>query len=211
MKRLIGLLLSLLLLFSLAACSGAPAPAPTPEPTPAPTPRPTPTPPPTPSPPPPTIPATVLLNRVGAVVKTYDLGEAVEITGEEDAFYRLSDGCLVEKWLVRPDGEDAPEERSAYTKDETALYDNPYCEGEPLLTLKYNRELTVLDEFGPVLRVKVEEEVPAPEASEDSEEPAEPETVEIVGYLPSDETRKYNASFGWGGGGGGGGWTAPAL
>ena len=38
----------------------------------------------------------------------------------------------------------------------------------------------------------------------------DPETVEIVGYLPSDETRKYNASFGWGGGGGGG-WTAPAL
>ena len=186
MKQVTALLLALLMLLALSACGQSGTPAPEAEPTVAPTSAPTPEP--TPEPTPVTTAAAVLLDRVGAVAKTFKLGEKVEVTGERDGCYVLSDGLLVEKWLVRPEGEAAPAERRAYAAKNAAVYDNPYCEGEPLLTLGYAQSFTVLDEFGLVLRVKVEDKTAG----------------ELTGYMPTADSMK-SVSYYEGGGGGGGG------
>ena len=179
------------MLLALAACGQQPAasaPEATPEPAQAPTPVPTPTPTPEPTPIP-TEAAAVLLDRVGAAARVYDLDEKVKIVGEADGYYTLSDGLLVEKWLVRLDTEEAPAERTAYAKGgDAALYGNVYCEGEPLLKLSNNQAVTVLDEFGPVLRVRAEEK----------QKDAEPTSVE--GYLLAADTVNYNP-YGYYGGG----------
>ena len=105
--------------------------------------------------------AAAVLDNVGAVIGTFDLGDQVQVKSEQDTYYVLSDGIIVEKRLVRLDSEKAPAERTAYIRNsgETPLYDNPYCEGEALRMLKYNQKLTVQDEFGAMLRVMIEEEV----------------------------------------------------
>ena len=176
MKRLFVLLLSLLLLLGLSACGQAEAPAPTP--TPEPTPEPTPV----------TTPATVLLDGVGAVAKRFRLAESVEIEGETEDCYVLSGGLLIEKWLVRPDGEADPAERRTYAANKSALYASVYCEGEPLMTFTGNPSVTVLDEFGAVLRVR-----------------AGGESGELVGYMPAADTLRSLGYYDGGGGGGGGG------
>lgn len=218
--------------------------------------------------------AAVLLNDVGAVIRVYELGDKVTVESQQGDYYVLSDGTLVEKWLLRLDTEELPEGttvraladaekeaaekaakeaeekaareaagetveetaeetaeevpaetpagRTVYAKnrEETPLYDNVYCEGEPLRMLEYNQELVVEDEFGKVMRVMMEEEVPVPEPEEDAEpaaspEPAEtaeaeetePEKIQIVGYVLAADTKKakYGGGGGDGGGGGGGG------
>lgn len=138
--------------------------------------------------------AAVLLDRVGAVVKTYHLDEKVTVTEEKDGYCLLSDGCLVEKWLVRLESEKNPEERTAYTKSsgETPLYDNPYLEGKPIRMLKADRPVSVKDEFGQVLRVLVKEEG---------------DGAETAGYLAAGETRStagYGFDYGGAYSGGGG-------
>ncbi|MCR5136005.1 MAG: hypothetical protein K6C12_02745 [Oscillospiraceae bacterium] len=138
--------------------------------------------------------AAVLLDRVGAVVKTYHLDEKVTVTEEKDGYCLLSDGCLVERWLIRLESEKDPEERTAYAKSggETPLYDNPYLEGKPIRMLKADQTLSVKDEFGQVLRVLVEE-------NGDSKETA--------GYLAAGETRStagYGFDYGGAYSGGGG-------
>ena len=188
MKQVTALLLALLMLLALTACGQsaeptAPAAAPAAEPTPAPAPEPT------PEPTPETTAAAVLLDRVGAVAKTFKLGDKVEITGEQDDCYVLSDALLVEKWLIRPEGEEAPAERKAYAKKNAALYDNPYCEGEPLMELSYAQMFTVLDELGMVLRVKAEDKTAG----------------EIMGYMLAAESMRSLYTDEGGGGGGGGG------
>ena len=126
MKRTTAILLSALMLLALAACGQQPAasaPEATPEPAQAPTPVPTPTPTPEPTPIP-TEAAAVLLDRVGAVARLYDLGEKVKVVGADEAYYTLSDGLLVERWLIRLDTEEAPQSvppmREAATRPCTA-------------------------------------------------------------------------------------------
>ena len=171
--------------------------------------------------------AAVILDNVGAVCKVYDLGERVEVEKEQDGFYVLKDGTLVEKWLVRLNTEEAPAERTAYIKNsgETPIYDNPYCEGRPLRMLKLNQAVTVQDEFGKILRVMIEEEaadqgVPDKDLSADNDgstvtpaqdtasEAKAPEKIQIIGYLPAVNTKNsigYGYDYGGGGGGGGSG------
>jgi len=237
--------------------------------------------------------ASVILDNVGAVSGVFDLGDRVEVEDEQDGFYVLKDGTLVEKWLVRLDTEEAPsgttaraiqdaekeaeekalqraeeetEKESTATSGQTAeeetageeqekeeqekapagrtvyvkngrgtpLYDNPYCEGEPLRMLKFNQALTVEDEFGRMMRVMFEEEAPEPEKADENEEeeaedagpdtnakpassaapaaPAEaaedaqkePVKIPVTGYLLSSET-KNTIGYGYDYGGGGGG------
>ena len=202
------------MLLALAACGQQPAasaPEATPEPAQAPTPVPTPTPTPEPTPIP-TEAAAVLLDRVGAVARLYDLGEKVKVVGADEDYYTLSDGLLVERWLIRLDTEEAPAERTAYARgSDAAVYGSVYCEGEPLLKLSSNQAVTVLDEFGPVLRVRAEEK----------KKDAEPTSVE--GYMLAADTVNYNpygyyyggggGGYSGGGGGGGGGpeWSEPAM
>ena len=180
MKRLLSILLSVLLLTAMPICGTAAAAD-------------------TAADPARILDAAVLLDRVGAVVKTFDLGEQVSVDKEKDDFYVLKDGTLVEKWLVRLDSEKAPAERTVYIKarGETPLYDNPYLEGKPLREFPINTALTVLDEFGQLMLVAVSEDSPAEKAQDKAA--AEP----LVGYLLASNTKatlyEYN---GWGSGGG---------
>lgn len=131
-------------------------------------------------------PAKVLLDHVGAVAKTFSKGDAVTVVGEQEDCYVLEDGLLVEKWLVRPEGEASPKERTVYAKKGAAVYAGVYCEGEPLLTLGKNQSLTLLDRFSRVMYVR-----------------AEDNGAEVLGYLLVDDTFDSKSNGGGSGNGGG--------
>lgn len=162
MKHSIVALL-LAFVFLLSACGTTapePTPEPTPLPTPAPTPKPTPAPTPTPIPEPDTEPGTVRADSFGAVFAHLSRGDVLNITGEEGDYYVVDlDGMTgyVEKRLVRPADEEAPEEREMYAANKPLeMYDNPYFEGEPV-KLKNNEKLNVVDIYGDLAVVEKEE------------------------------------------------------
>lgn len=124
-----------------------PIEAPTPEPTEEPTPESTEI---------PTEPAGVRVNGVGIVGKAFSRGATVNVTALQDGYYTVTDDdgeWLVESWLVRMDGETEPKQYDAYAKGNTAVFSNPYLEGEPITTLGTNTKLTVEDAFRLLLRV----------------------------------------------------------
>lgn len=124
-----------------------PIEAPTPEPTEEQTPEPTEI---------PTEPAGVRVNGVGIVGKAFSRGATVNVTALQDGYYTVTDDdgeWLVESWLVRMDGETEPKQYDAYAKGNTAVFSNPYLEGEPITTLGTNTKLTVEDAFRLLLRV----------------------------------------------------------
>ena len=123
----------------------APTAAPTAEPTPEPTPEPTAEPTPAPQN------GTARVDGIGIVVKLFNRGDEVTLTGEQDDYYivALDDGdVLVEKELIRLSTERDSAETNAYANSETRLYDNPYLEGTPIATLSRNTQVTVIDSFG---------------------------------------------------------------
>ena len=182
MKRYVSIVLALLLIGSALACAGTdagsaaapteapteapvktvasePTEAPTPESTETPkmteTPEPTATPEPTSTPEPPTEEATVLGDHVGAVSVTFAFGDAVTVTGTQGGYYAVAteEGeMLVEQWLIRLASEDAPAAYNAYSRAGTDVFRDIY-RVEKIATLVMNTQITVVDAFGPVVRV----------------------------------------------------------
>lgn len=143
---------------TLPATAGHSEPVLTPEPTPEITPEPTPTPSPSPTPEPITEAATVLVDAVGAVGRTFSLGEPVRIIDQKDDCYLVeteTGPLLVEKDRIRRDGEPTPTSRPGYAKNGVPVYEDSYLEGPVLTTLPLNTEVTVEDAFGQLLRVRL--------------------------------------------------------
>lgn len=137
-----------------------PTPADTPEPTPVPTPEPTATPEPTRTPEPPTVPARVLVDSAGAMVRTFALGERVTIADAREGYYLVESReglLLVERWLVRAEGVESPQSYTAYARGNTQVYPDPYLEEERLAVLNTNEQLTVEDAFGLLVRVTLQD------------------------------------------------------
>lgn len=137
-----------------------PVPTPASTPTPTPTPEPTNTPAPTPTPEPPTVPARVLADGAGAIVRTFALGERVTIADAREGYYLVEtqEGqLLVERWLVRAEGTESPQSYTAYARGNTEIYPDPYLEGERLAALNANVQLTVEDAFGLLVRVVLQD------------------------------------------------------
>ena len=123
------------------APANTPDPTPTPEPEPTATTEPTSTPEPTPTPEPFTVPARVLIDGAGAVVRTFALGERVTIADAREGYYLVEsqdEPLLVEQWLVRTEEVESPQSCIAYARGNTEVYPDPYLEGERLAVLNTN-------------------------------------------------------------------------
>ncbi len=134
-----------------------PEPTATPEPTPEPTdtPEPTPEPTPTPTPEPETIDA-VIKAPIGLLIKTFALGDTVEVTGEWGDYAVIADleegELLIDKMFLRADGKQAASYKG-YAQANAEVYDNPYMTGTPIAKPNRNTEITVDDTMGGVVRV----------------------------------------------------------
>ncbi len=176
MKKIIIILLSFVLLVALGVrviqhtelvpaladamiAAPDPTPMPTPTPTPKPTPKPTPTPTPTPTPEPTPTPipvpdceeALVQLDRSPAILMLLNRGDVVDVVGEfDEEHYAIKTEFgygLVEKQLLRMDGEAAYAAWTGYAKSGAALYDNYQLRGTPVASLSTNTECKVIDEL----------------------------------------------------------------
>lgn len=196
MRRLIYFVMVIALMMSLGCSAGTetvaaqstPVPA---ESTPEVTPEPTPSPTPSPTPEPPSEPGTALIDSAEVLLTTLNRGDTVSVTGEMGDYYVIDlngETGYLEKWLLRMEGEETPEERKGYAKSKAKVFKTAYCLGEPVATLKKNTPLQVIDEFGSVLLVQWDEQ---------------------QGYMLNSQFSKKKISSGGGGsgssGGGGGG------
>lgn len=174
MKKVLTVLLALTLLLMTACGTKAPAqttqPVPTeavPETTVATEPQPTETepvetePPETEPPVPETVPATVLADNTGVVLTTVNRGDQVDIVDEYDETYyvvKLETGYgLVEKRLVRPEGEEPYKTWEGYARYGALLYPRYILRAAEGTTLNMNTRIQVLEELGDVLLVQWEE------------------------------------------------------
>lgn len=165
MKKILALLLAMTILL-LAGCNGntpvetVPATTEAPvETTVATEPEPTETEPPVPE----TISGTVQADKTAVVLTTVNRGDEVDIAGEYDEEYfvvKLETGYgLIEKRLVRLEGEESYESWEGYAKYGALLYPTYYLrasEGEPL---NLNTRILVLEDLGEILVVQMEETV----------------------------------------------------
>lgn len=159
MKRIIALTLALMLLLTLASCGkkeevvettpvvtepAAPAatePAPT---EPAPT-------------EPEWEPGIVRAGYGEGAYETYMRGVEVVVLGEWKDYFVIEGeevDMLIEKQFVRLDSEEAFVERTGYAKWNTEVFDNVYCEGEPIAKLSSNKKVTVVDGKGDWLLIE---------------------------------------------------------
>lgn len=189
MKKILVLLLCLVLL--LAGCSKQPAPTEAPETTLAPTTvpptteaptEPTETEPPVPE----TAAGTALVDKAYIVLLTLDRDAEVEIVGEFDETYyviKTENGYgLIEKQLVRMDGEAAYESWTGYALHNVKLHSSYHLDDAEPELLTMNTELTVLDAFGDCLVVQHGEK---------------------IGYILAKDVSTYYIQPSTGGGGGG--------
>ena len=135
-----------------------PTEEPTEEPTPTPTPEPTEEPTPAPTPEPETEAAIARVDEAGVIGAVFSVGDTVEVKGETDDgnYYIIaheSGDLMIEKWLVRMEGEEAPEPHMAYARGKTEVFANTYLEQEPIAKLSTNKQVTVEDEYGTIARV----------------------------------------------------------
>jgi hypothetical protein len=196
MKKIILLLFILTVI--LAGCGGkAPAETNAPATTEAPVqttaatePEPTETEPPVPE----TVSGTVLADKTAVVLTMANRGDAVDIVDQfDEAHYvlKMETGYgLIEKRLVRLEGEEAYAEWDGYAKSGAVLYPSYNLSGEGT-KLNNNAELKILADLGDCYLVT---------------------SGEITGYMAKDTVSEVPISYsGWGGGGGGGEWTPPAM
>ena len=104
----------------------------------------------------PTETAVVRVNDVGVVGRTFQRGEIVTVTKEENGFCTVEaeDGVwLVESWLLRRSDAPAPKAYVGYARGGAEVFSDPYLEGDALATLSVNTKVTVADAFGTLLRV----------------------------------------------------------
>lgn len=132
-----------------------PEPTNTPEPTA--TPEPTFTPEPTATPEPEGKAASVKADGVGLIASILSKNDSLTVIGEQGDYYRVElagQTLLVEKRLLRLEGEAAYESKTAYAQRNALLFDNVYMKGEERHTLPINRVVTVLEELGGVYLVE---------------------------------------------------------
>lgn len=123
---------------------------------------------------------------------TLSRDDKVAIIGEDEDYYVIAyaakDGdapypALVPKWLVRQNGEAAPDGREGYATYSAFIYPNAFFTGEAK-GIAVDTVITVLDEFGGVAFVKTEDGV--------------------TGYMPANQvtdTKNYRAPVARPGGG----------
>lgn len=169
MKRICAILLCLVLL--LAGCSKQPASqeapetiAPTEAPVAAEPPAEAPTEPAETEPPmPETVSGTALLDKATIVLQTANRDEVLDIVGEfDDQYYavKLENGYgLIEKTLVRMDGEAAYESWDGYARYKAKFYSSYHLNDAEPESLSMNANLTVLDAFGDRLVVQYGEKL----------------------------------------------------
>lgn len=161
MKNAIVILLVIAMVCSLCACGRAPAsePAPAePEVTVAPTPEPTPQPTPEPTPDPGT-PAKVIVTGAPLIVGCFSRGDSVTVVDEQGEYYAVLMGevaVLVEKRFIRLDSEDAFEPVTGYIREECEAFDSYKLKGEAVLNLKFNQEVTLLEQLGDVYLIELD-------------------------------------------------------
>lgn len=101
---------------------------------------------------------TVVVNGAGAVITRLSRGEQVEILDEKEAWYvvNTSGGVgLMEKRLVRKDSREQPEPWTGYAKWNAVLFDNYHMMGEGT-KLSTNTKLEILDDLGGCYLVQTE-------------------------------------------------------
>lgn len=172
MRKTFVILLCLLMLFAAGCNEETPVatqdtaqpseptvPVETTQPTMAPT-EPEPTEPPVTEPPvPETTPGTVLADRTMMILETAQRGSTVEVVGEFDADYwvvktEIGYG-LIEKRLVRMDGEAAYEQWQGYAKSGAGLYDHYHLLAPEIQSLTKNAKVQVLEGLGDCYLVQV--------------------------------------------------------
>lgn len=170
MKRILLIILCLSLL--LAGCkkevpadtsapTTQPTTAPTTAPTTVPTTEPTTAPSETEPPVPETLSATALTDDTAVVLTTLERNAVVEIVDEyEEDYYvvKTEQGYgLIEKRLVRMDGEAGYEAWDGYAVYQAKVYNNYHLLSEGVTTLNMNTQVQVIDSFGDCLVVQLEE------------------------------------------------------
>lgn len=109
-----------------------------------------------------TAPATALADGVVLLLQKADMGTELEIIGEEAEYYivKLGDGHgLIEKRLVRMDGEEAYEPWTGYSYYGAGFYTNYLLLPDGMTEMKSNQQVEVLDSLGEVLMVRMGETV----------------------------------------------------
>lgn len=105
--------------------------------------------------------ALVLADRVPAVLLFKDRGETLDIVGdydEEHYVVKTEPGYgLVQKFLVRTEGQEPYESWKGFARYNTELHDDLYLRGEPAQILNMNTEVEVLEDLGVSLLVKLDE------------------------------------------------------
>lgn len=101
------------------------------------------------------------VDKTPAVLETLLRDDVVDVVGEydEDHYVVKTDlgYGLVKKVMLRLDGENPYEAWTGYAYSNAAVYDNFYLSGEPVLTLKLNTKVEVLDDLGWCCVVRVED------------------------------------------------------
>lgn len=110
-----------------------------------------------------TVAATALADHVALVIATVNRGDTVEIAGElDDTYYivKLENGYgLLEKRLLRPEGEAEYETWAGYAKSGAMFCDNYHLISLGAQKLSQNTKLTVLDQMGDTCLVQVDETI----------------------------------------------------
>ena len=105
--------------------------------------------------------ALVLADHVPAVLLFKDRGETLDIVGDYDEVHyvvKTEPGYgLVEKVLVRTEGQEVFESWKGYARYNTQMFDNFRLSGEPLQVLIQNTEVQVLEDLGDCLLIELEE------------------------------------------------------
>lgn len=102
-----------------------------------------------------------LLEKLPAILAFFSRGDRVEVVGEYDEAYlvvKLEEGWgLVEKSLLRMEGDEPFEPRTYYARYDSSVYGDLYLTGEPLQKPAMNTRLEVLEDLGWCYLVQLEE------------------------------------------------------